>query len=574
MYVKFCVHSGNPREYNLTVARAIGLQLIGGRPLQAFSRISVAVAIFISVAASGPVASQESCGNLQHQLQVLRGSGGAGSNWESFAIQRMQELGCFGGQQSSGCPDGYEVCGNMCCGPSNYCSRYGCIARESIECGGYYCHPGQQCSRSGGCQPAGSVDCGAYYCQPDQKCGKGWRACLAQDAVDCGPRRATSCPAGSICWIAPADYGSVKKGKLYCPTAREATGTENAIREVADQKRRAERERREAAEQERKRKIEDARETAKRKEEERKADLERKKQEQLEAKRKEVEAKRQAADIARDKSLLAAMNNPKEFWASRCIAAIALGRDTSRVAGLNCSPSAGAQPHQRALTPAQRELTGLALGKIRGETAGARILSSAQLRAVADDPKELPVAREIAMIALGTPTTPAASKADRSSAQPAAVQPSMPLVITRSNDNPLIRIYSTPAASALLNSLAAAGSVLAKREIPTVAASLGYAKDAAVLLHAASRWRENKIDATLEVAQAAADKTAVWAAGKLVGPVGAFAMQGAIEVQKQTIAPYIADRLLEKWPDTFIPPPVYNPIYVNPFTGKPEVRAR
>ena len=154
--------------------------------------VAIILAIFVFCHVDLREASaQESCGNLQHQLQILRSSGGAGSEWEAFAIQRMQQLGCFGGQsqQSSPCPADMEYCPrvNLCCGSGNYCSVYGCIQRGSIECGGYSCSPGNQCSRGGGCIP--------------------------QDTVDCGGGR--YCQEGNVCWTARGDWpGVLKRGDL------------------------------------------------------------------------------------------------------------------------------------------------------------------------------------------------------------------------------------------------------------------------------------------------------------------------------------------------------------------------
>jgi hypothetical protein len=169
--------------------------------------------------------AQESCANLVNQLQVLRSSGGAGSSWETFITGRMQDLGCFGqqSQPTSACPAGHEECGDYCCGSGNYCSRYGCIARDSIECGNHYCGPGQQCSRSGGCQPAGVVDCGDYYCPSGQRCASGHRACLAMTDIDCG---SYSCRSGYFCGSKNSCIGESSKdcgNGTSCPYGRKCS---------------------------------------------------------------------------------------------------------------------------------------------------------------------------------------------------------------------------------------------------------------------------------------------------------------------------------------------------------------
>lgn len=237
---------------------------------------------------------QESCANLQYQLGVLRSSGGAGSEWDFFIQRRMQQLGCFGGQgqTTSRCPAGTEYCPrfNLCCGSGNYCSVYGCIQRGSIECGGYSCSPGNQCSRGGGCIPDGAVDCGSgSYCQE-----------------------------GSVCWTANGDIpGVVKRGEKKCTTAENARLLDERIAEIDQQKRRereaaetrerwqklAEKQQKEAAlklKQEEKRKAEEEkRDAIRRKEEARKAEIERKKAEAIEAQQRAQRARVEALEAKR-----------------------------------------------------------------------------------------------------------------------------------------------------------------------------------------------------------------------------------------------------------------------------------
>ncbi|WP_210209483.1 hypothetical protein [Undibacter mobilis] len=244
--------------------------------------------------ATRDVAAQESCSNLQYQLSVLRSSGGAGSEWDFFIQRRMQELGCFGGQgqTTSRCPAGTEYCPrfNLCCGSGNYCSVYGCIQRGSIECGGYSCSPGNQCSRGGGCIPEGAVDCGSgSYCQE-----------------------------GSVCWTANGDIpGVVKRGEKKCTTAENARLLDERIAEIDQQKRRereaaetrvrwqklAEKQQREAAlklkQEEKRRAEEEKRDAIRRKEEARKAEIERKKAEAIEAQQRAERARVEALEAKR-----------------------------------------------------------------------------------------------------------------------------------------------------------------------------------------------------------------------------------------------------------------------------------
>lgn len=95
--------------------------------------------------------AQESCANLQHQLRILRGSGGAGSQWEAFAIRRMHELGCFGRKRAApACKKGFYVSGGKCvregqkrCGNENRscpkdlkCIPGGCAPKDASVCPG------------------------------------------------------------------------------------------------------------------------------------------------------------------------------------------------------------------------------------------------------------------------------------------------------------------------------------------------------------------------------------------------------------------------------------------------------
>jgi hypothetical protein len=331
------------------------------------------------------------------------------------------------------CPSGTEYCGNsnQCCNAGFYCSRYGCTPHGAIECGGHFCYPGQQCSNSGGCIPAGSVDCGPYYCQSGQKCGNGWRACLAEAANDCGPRYKTSCEAGKICWVAPSDLGTLKKGQLYCPTFEQATDFQQQIRELAQQRERerlaeiarkkqeaeakrqaeieakakAAEERRLAAEADAKRKADEAARKAVEAEAKRKAEMEAK-QRAEEAKRlaAETEAKRRADEItrkaaeaeAKQRAETEAKKNAEE--AQRAAAAVEAKRKSDEAEAKRLALAA----------EAQRKADDAAAAKAREQEQAAAKLQAQQdakidreLLAIARDTKQSPANRAIAAIGLG-----------------------------------------------------------------------------------------------------------------------------------------------------------------------------
>jgi len=300
--------------------------------------------IVLGLSTGGGVRAQESCENLQHQLQILRSSGGAGSQWEAFALQRMQELGCFGPR----CPANTQECGDHCCNNGFYCSKYGCTPQGAVDCGHHYCNPGQQCSRSGGCQPAGTVDCGDYYCPSGQRCASGHKACLAsgdtdcngyhcgpgmkcavaartclaQSVVDCGLTSGVSCQAGTKCsrdgkrCLNPdqVDCGSyacnagmkcgsgdkcLASSAIDCGGGKSCPAGHLCVRGGAECLTREQIAERAAAEQ--RRKLEEAAQRAKEAEERRAAQL-RQLQERQEAAAKAAEVKRQAALDAKRKA--------------------------------------------------------------------------------------------------------------------------------------------------------------------------------------------------------------------------------------------------------------------------------
>jgi hypothetical protein len=188
-------------------------------------RLFLSVVVFVLLGVAGSTArAQESCANLQSQLQTLRSSGGAGSQWDSFIQQRMQQLGCFGGgyQGQNVCPNGgtcrsdQTCCGSYCCNEGHYCSRYGCTPQGASDCGGWYCNPGLTCSRAyNKCTPAGRVDCGNWNCSPGQRCGSSHNSCLSEGDSDCG---SYTCRSGYKCSSAGciSDEAVDCGNKTYC----------------------------------------------------------------------------------------------------------------------------------------------------------------------------------------------------------------------------------------------------------------------------------------------------------------------------------------------------------------------
>jgi hypothetical protein len=69
-----------------------------------WGRFSCAICPLIFLNTTIGARAQESCANLQQQLAIMRSSGGAGSQWDTWVQQRMQQLGCFGGQQQTIAP--------------------------------------------------------------------------------------------------------------------------------------------------------------------------------------------------------------------------------------------------------------------------------------------------------------------------------------------------------------------------------------------------------------------------------------------------------------------------------------
>lgn len=195
---------------------------------------------------AGSLKAQESCENLQYQLQIMRSNGGAGS-WEGWVHRRMQELGCFGGGGyqsqpqlqycSSGgtCNTDETCCGPYCCRPFAKCSLAGCIHQDATACDrNTVCRSGFKCSRGGGCVPEDSADCGG----------------------------GSYCKSGRECWTASGDVpGLLKKGDEKCLTSEEQSHWDKRIADTARERR----EEKERATAEKKRKDEEEKRTAEQK---------------------------------------------------------------------------------------------------------------------------------------------------------------------------------------------------------------------------------------------------------------------------------------------------------------------
>jgi len=224
--------------------------------------VVLATAVALLCLSSLASKAQESCANLQNQLQVLRGSGGAGSQWDSFILQQMQRYGCFGGQSQQPqyqpppqpvgdycpgggtCPVGFQCtsvgkcmpqgnteCGGNSCGPGQFCgSRNHCMPEGKRDCGnGSFCSADSKCARDGKrCLSTDAVDCGTYSCSAGAKCGSG-NSCLSSTAVDCGGGK--SCPAGNVCLKGGAEC--VTPAQLAERNAAERRQKEIAAQEAA-----------------------------------------------------------------------------------------------------------------------------------------------------------------------------------------------------------------------------------------------------------------------------------------------------------------------------------------------------
>ena len=152
--------------------------------------------------------AQVDCQAIMNAL--LTGQPGPGSPQNAQELANIYNTFCLGGNRStprpsnqidcgngSSCPLETTCCGSMCCGSGSYCSQYGCTPNGAVECGGYYCQPGQKCAvNHNGCYPADVVDCGSHTCNPGYVCSRG-AGCVPENTVDCGG--GSYCQAGTKC---------------------------------------------------------------------------------------------------------------------------------------------------------------------------------------------------------------------------------------------------------------------------------------------------------------------------------------------------------------------------------------
>ena len=140
-----------------------------------------------------------------------------------------------GGSFVCQCPNGSLLSLGQTCGMAPpqqvgaYCSNGGtcpvgsrcswmvgrCVPNGKVDCGAYYCEPGNKCS-SAGCIRAGAIDCAnGSFCSEGQKCSQDGKRCLSASAIDCGTY---ACDAGEMC--APNGQcwpqGSIACGRSYC----------------------------------------------------------------------------------------------------------------------------------------------------------------------------------------------------------------------------------------------------------------------------------------------------------------------------------------------------------------------
>src|SRR5450631_1406360 len=115
-----------------------------------------------------------------------------------------------GGGTMCQCPDGSDAGFRGCSGASqppqqqgNYCPSGGICAFGTTCCGNLCCNQGSKCSPSGSCIP--------------------------QEANDCGDGHL--CNAGTQCWRAPTNIGSIRQGELKCVTSSQAADLERALME-------------------------------------------------------------------------------------------------------------------------------------------------------------------------------------------------------------------------------------------------------------------------------------------------------------------------------------------------------
>jgi hypothetical protein len=122
-----------------------------------------------------------------------------------------------------------NVVGDYCdnggtCGVGFKCSWMPgkCAPEGKVDCGEYFCQPGQTCSSDTTyhhCLADGEVDCGSYHCSAGYKCSSA--KCILESAVDCENGR--FCNAGYVC--GSNDTCNFERG-VVCGTRRCEEGYE------------------------------------------------------------------------------------------------------------------------------------------------------------------------------------------------------------------------------------------------------------------------------------------------------------------------------------------------------------
>ncbi len=245
-----------------------------------------------------------------------------------------------GGGYTCVCPDGSLAGINGCSGGSqppqqqgNYCPSGGICAFGTTCCGNLCCNQSSKCSPSGGCIPQEANDCGDGH----------W------------------CNAGTQCWRAPSNIGSIRQGELKCVTPSQAGDLERALIEQLQ----AERQKKIAEEEERRRNEEQRRVEAKRKEiETQQADARQKLDKSALAQKQASQQLQKSADQQRQAELkrLQALRDEQlsrpavagESCDARKISAIALGNDPNKVVCSSSAPSASQPSPQKTLTPQEK----------------------------------------------------------------------------------------------------------------------------------------------------------------------------------------------------------------------------
>lgn len=486
-------------------------------------------------------------------------------------------------------------CGSYSCRSGYVCgSRNSCLAENSTDCGnGTACPSGKKCSRDlKFCLAKEAVDCGSYSCGEGSKCASG-NKCLRKEAVDCGAGR--SCAAGELCRPgggcatraqlveeeaqrkreaeakrAAAREAELERTRHAADEARRRRETQEAelwIRQeklrLAEEKRKAEVEAKQRADQERREGERAARqreiETTKAREEERRRELARIKQEEehraTEQRRQEDERRavalaeaqkqRDAAQkqLAQERELLRLQREAKQLEEQA-----KLLNSQRKAAERNPTklPSESIASVNPAKPPATETPTARTPMPNAGNAGAAANKDLKPLNAFFDQPR---VNAQGQQPAGATEPTKKAGFWDSLKGTVAA-------------DGAILN--SRPG-QILTNTLAAAGGEFAK-QVPG-GGTLGHLNDAADLGKAALYIRQKDY---LSAAQIGADKLATESSGFLGArlmpqnpalgqAVGKASAQFIIDSWKAYGAPIVGDELVRDFPSVFIPGPIAVP---------------